>query len=408
MKDKVVLVVFDGLGDRPVAELDGLTPLEAASTPTLDRIAQSAECGLMHTLGRGLTPGSDTAHIAILGYDPGKDYSGRGPIEVAGLGLELKAGDVAMRGNFGTVGPDMVILDRRAGRVTDTDPLTKALDGTVVDGVTFVVKRGVAHRAGVVMRGEGLSSAITDADPHHGDVPVQKVTATDDNPDSKRTAEILNKFLALAHERLQDHEFNKKRRAEGLPEANFLLVRGAGQYHAMDSFEHRFGLHACCIAGGGLYKGVAAFLGMTVLDVKGATALPTTNLDGKFETAIEKLNEFDFIFVHLKATDNLGEDGKFNEKKAFIERADKAMVRLLDLPEEVRFVITADHSTPCSMKAHSADPVPIMFRGSGVRVDNVKAFGERACIGGGIGFIEGKDVMPRVINLLGRAPLMGA
>ncbi len=409
MLKKVVLVICDGLGDRPVRELGNKTPLEAARTPNLDKLARESECGMMHTLGRGHTPGSDTAHLTILGYDITRHYSGRGPIEAAGIGLQLRHGDVALRGNFGTVDDDLLIKDRRAGRIRVVEPLTKALDGIEIDGVRFILKPGTAHRAGVIMRGTGLSGAIVDVDPHKTDKPVRTpVTPTEDTPEAKHTAEVLTKFLAEAHEILKKHPLNAKRKQEGKLPANYLLVRGAGQYKEIPSFKDRYGLSACCIAGGGLYKGVASFLGMRVLDVPGATGLPDTDIDAKFRMAMENLNSYDFVFVHVKATDSLGEDGNYEGKRDFIEKIDRSAVAFNSLPEEVLFIMTADHSTPCELKAHSGDPIPIMFHGSGVRVDNVGAFNERACAHGGLGFIRGKDVMPQMMNLLGTLPLIGA
>lgn len=409
MLNKVVLLICDGLGDRPVKELGNKTPLEAAKTPNLDKLARESECGMMHTLGRGYTPGSDTAHLTILGYDISKHYSGRGPIEVAGIGLQLRDGDVALRGNFGTVDDNLLITDRRAGRILVVEPLTKALDGMEIDGVTFIVRPGTAHRAGVLMRGTGLSGAIVDVDPHKPDKPVRTpVTPTEDTPEAKHTAAVLTKFLAEAHEVLKKHPLNAEREQEGKLSANYLLVRGAGQYKKVPSFKDRYGLSACCIAGGGLYKGVGAFLGMKILEVPGATGLPDTDIEAKFRTTLNSLDSCDFVFVHVKAADSLGEDGDYAAKRDFIEKIDDAAQLFNDLPENTLLIVTADHSTPCELKAHSGDPIPIMFHGSGVRVDSVSAFNERACTQGGLGFIAGRDIMPHMMNLLGTLPLIGA
>ncbi len=408
MVNRVMFLVCDGLADRPVKELGNKTPLEAAKTPNLDELAKGSICGMMYTLGRGRTPGSDVAHLEIFGYPIEEYYAGRGPIEVAGLGMKLKGGDVALRGNFGTVEGSQ-IKDRRAGRITEVGPLAEAIDGMEVDGVEFVVRKGTAHRAGVIMRGEGLSDAIIDADPHAPDVPLRDVTPTDDSKEAKKTAEVLNKFLAKAHEVLKEQEFNKKREQEGKLPANYLLVRGAGQHIEAPSFEERYGLKPCCIAGGGLYKGVGAFLGMDVIEVEGATGLPNTDVEAKFRTALEKLDEYGFVFVHVKAADSLGEDGNFEGKRDFIEKIDQAAKLLVEgLPEDALFVATADHTTPCEMKAHAAEPVPIIFHGNNVRVDAVEAFGERACAQGGMGIMLGREVMNQVINYLGKLHLEGA
>jgi 2,3-bisphosphoglycerate-independent phosphoglycerate mutase len=321
--------------------------------------------------------------------------------------MKLKHGDVALRGNLGTV-EDGKIKDRRAGRIRDVSPFTPDLDGMEIDGVTFIVKPGTAHRAGVIMRGEGLSSNIIDADPHEPDVPIRKVTPTDDSKEAKHTADVLNKFLAKAHEILKKNPENEKRVKNGDLPANYLLVRGAGQYKHVESFEERYGMKACCIAGGGLYKGVGAFLGMDIIDVPGATALPNTDVEAKFNNAIAKLKDYDFVFVHVKAADSLGEDGNPEGKRDFIAKCDKAVPILFDRPDDVLLVVTADHTTPCEMKAHAAEPVPILFHHPSVRVDRVEAFGERACAYGALGHLVGMDVMPQVQNLRGELHLVGA
>lgn len=407
MKSKVILLVCDGLGDRPIPELDFKTPLEAAETPNLDYVAKRGICGLMYTLGPGLRPGSDTSHLNILGYDYHKYYSGRGTIEVAGLGMKLEEGDVALRGNLGTVDENLTIIDRRAGRIRDVSEFVRELDNLEIDGVKFLVKPGTAHRVGIIMRGENLSNKIADADPHETGEKVHTVEALDDSREARRTAEVLNKYLEKCHQILLQHPENERRQKEKKLPANYLLVRGAGFYKSVPPFSERFGLKACCIAGGGLYKGIGAYLGMKILKVEGATALPDTNIDNKFDTVKDRLGEFDFFFVHVKAADSLGEDGNYLGKKEFIERIDRSLERLLSL-DNTLLVVTADHSTPCSLKKHSADPVPICFYGLDVRTDSVTEFGERACAGGGLGRLTGSEVMPEIINILGLSDLVGA
>ena len=409
MLKKCLLLVCDGLGDRPIEALGNLTPLEAARTPNLDSFAAKAECGVMVALGRGKRPGSDTSHLAILGYDPAVCYSGRGPIEVAGIGLKLQDGDIAFRGNFGTVDDKLVIKDRRGGRIRDVGPLASAVDGMAVEDVSFLVKPGTAHRAGVVMRGKGLSDAITDADPHEAGVPVHHVQAKDDTPQAKKTARVLNEFMRKAYEVLRDLPFNADRQQQGQIPVNFLLLRGPGQYRAIEPFASRYGMSGCCIAGGGLYKGIGALLGMELIEAPAATGLPDTDVRAKFEAALAALASHDFVFVHVKAADSLGEDGNYEGKKAFIEKIDQAAAVLVQrLPQDVLFVATADHTTPCALCAHSADAVPVMFSAPGVRADSVKTFGERSCASGILGMMSGLDVMPHILNLLGRLALIGA
>lgn len=400
---------MDGLGDRPIQEFDNKTPLESANTPNFDRLLYESQCGLMYTLGRGKRPGSDTAHLSIFGYPIDQFYTGRGPIEAIGAGIELQDGDVAFRGNFGTVDENWKVIDRRAGRIREVSVFAQALDGMEIDGIQFIVKPGTAYRAGVVMRGKGLSNHVSDADSHNAGDSVRQVVPTDDTKEAAFTASVLNKFMKKSYETLNGLEENKIRSERGELKANFLLLRGAGKYFNFPKFTEMWGFHrACCIAGGGLYKGIGSFLGMDLIHVDGANAQVDTNIEGKMKAAVEALKTYDFVFLHIKPTDSLAEDGNFIGKKEFIEKIDQYVPILNQVDDETLMVITADHSTACELKVHSADPVPILFHAKGIRSDHLTKFGERECAKGSLGIIEGNDVMPNVLNIMGKLPLIGA
>lgn len=409
MIKKTLFFIMDGLGDRPIDKFNNKTPLEFAKTPNFNKICEESQCGLMYSLGRGKRPGSDTAHLSIFGYPIDEYYTGRGPIEAAGVGIQLQEGDVAFRGNFGTVDSDWKVIDRRAGRIKDVTVFTQALDGIEIDGIKFIIKPGSAYRAGVVMRGKSLSSNVSNADSHSEGDSIHEVVPLDDTMEAKFTAEVLNKFMKKSYEILNNMEENKIRKNNGELMANFLLLRGAGVYPKLPKFTEKWGFEkACCIAGGGLYKGIGAFLGMDLINVDGANAQIDTNIEGKFNAAVEALKKYDFVFLHIKPTDSLAEDGNFEGKKEFIEKIDKYVSILNNVDDETLIVITADHSTACELKAHSADAVPILFHAKGIRNDNIQKFGERDCSNGSLGIIEGKDVMPNVLNIMGKLPLIGA
>ena len=409
MIKKVLVFIMDGLGDRPISEFGNKTPLEYANTPNFDKLCSESQCGLMYTLGRGKRPGSDTAHLSIFGYPIDEYYTGRGPIEAAGVGIELSNGDIAFRGNFGTVDENWNVIDRRAGRISDVTPFAQAIDGMEIDGIRFVVKPGSAYRAGVVMRGEGLSSKVSNADSHNAFDKVQEVVPLDNSNEAKFTANVLNKFMKKTYDILNELVENKKLEKEGKYKANFLLLRGAGVFPKLPKFTEKWGFeNACCIAGGGLYKGVGAFLGMKLINVDGANAQINTNIEGKMRAAVEALKTNDFVFLHIKPTDSLAEDGNFVGKRDFIEKIDKYVPILNEVDDETLIVITADHSTACELKAHSADPVPILFHCKGIRSDGITKFGERSCAKGSLGVIEGKDVMPNILNIMGKLPLTGS
>ncbi len=405
--DTIFFVVCDGIGDRPIKQFDRKTPLEAANTPNLDQLAKNGISGCMQTIGLGINPGSDTAHLALFGYDPHVYYSGRGPFEVAGINMDLKPGDICFRVNVGTVDNNLEVIDRRAGRIDDTSEYAELLNGTEIDGVTFLLKPGTAYRIGMIMRGKGLSSAVSDLDPKKAGKKVKTAKALDSTSEAEFTAQVLNKFLKIAHKKLKDLPSNKKRETEGKFPANYLLVRGAGTYPDLQYFPERYGLKAACIAGAGLYKGIARAIGMDVIEVEEATGRPNSNLNAKVKKALDIQDKYDFIFLHFKAADSLGEDGNPEEKKQFIEKIDKAVKPFIDLKDSI-VVITADHSTPCELMTHSADDVPFTVVSPRVRDDYVEHFNERECYRGRLGRIKGLEIMPLLLDLLGKVPKFGA
>ena len=237
---QVILVVCDGLGDRPINALNNKTPLEAARTPSLDYFAKNGITGLMHTINRGVAPGSDTSHLAIFGYDPEKYYFGRGPFEALGGGFELKEGDVAFRGNFAAIDSHKKILDRRAGRPENNEVFVKAINGLKINNVTFFVVPGVSHRAAVVMRGKNLSSEVSDSDPHREGLLPLTVKPLNKNKSATLTGNALNKFLEKSRDILSKLPENAQRIKEGKPPANCVLVRGAGIFKKIPLFSERY------------------------------------------------------------------------------------------------------------------------------------------------------------------------
>ena len=398
MKKKIVFIVCDGLGDRPVKQLKNKTPLAAAKTPNLDRFAQEGACGTLLAIDEKTYPESHTAHLGLFGYDPKAYAIGRGPFETAGINMEIKPGDICFRANMGTVDDRLMIIDRRAGRIDDTSEYAQLFNKTKIDGVTFLLKKATGYRVGLVMRGKGLSAHITDSDPHKVGK-VLEVKPKNDSKEAKFTALVLNKFLTQSHRKLKELFSNKQREKEGKFPANYFLVRGAGIYPKIPSLQEKYGVKAACIAGAGLYKGIGKVLGMEVIEVQGATGKPDTNLKAKVSKMLELYQDFDFFYLHFKATDSFGEDGNWQGKKDFIERKiDPAIEPLFDL-QDALVVITADHSSPCVLKDHSTDPVPLLIWGQGIEADKVVRFSEKECKKGILGHIKGLDLMPKVIKL---------
>lgn len=393
---KILLAILDGVGDRPSLALENKTPLEAAKTPNLDILVKNSACGLMNSIGKGIIPESDNAHLSIFGYPLDKYYAGRGPLEAAGLEMEMKPGDIAFRVNFATVDFSGLITDRRAGRINSVKLFVEKLNGIEIDGIKFLLKAGTSHRACLIMKGMGLSSNISSNDPHKTSVKPFEVKAENRDKKAIFTAAVLNKFLINANRILDELSINKKREKEGKPKANYLLLRGAGIYKKIPAFKEKYGLRACCIAGGGLYKGVARAVGMKILKVDGATGTLETDLGAKINAAIKALKKYDFVFIHIKGTDILGHDGKCKEKKEFIEKIDHAFKPIINLKNTV-IAITGDHSTPCALKDHSADPTPLLIFGR--MKDKLNHFSEKDCANGSIGTILGLDLMPKLLKI---------
>ncbi len=405
--NKVVLIVCDGLSDRPIKELGNKTPLEAASKPNIDQITKQGITGLMHTVDIGVRPGSDVAHLSLFGYDINKYYCGRGPFEAAGYGLKLLPNDIAFRGNFATVDKNFRVIDRRAGRIKNTDQLIKSISKIKLKDIQILIAKGVDHRLAIVLRGKNLSSNVSDTDPHLNNVKINFCRAVKKNRDSQKTAEIINYFSLKCYEIFDLHPLNKRREKKGLLPANIILLRGAGKLAKIPSFKKMHGFRAVCIAGGGLYKGIGNILGMTVLPIKRATGKVNTSIKAKIKAALEASKKYDFIFIHIKAGDSPAEDGNFFGKKKFIEKIDQALFPFVN-QKDILFVLTADHTTSSLLKIHTADPVPVLISGRNIHTDQVKSFNEKTAALGKLGHIRGKHLMPIIKDFLGRAPLIGA
>lgn len=406
LEKKAVLVVVDGLGDRPVK--DNKTPLQLAKKPVLDELAREGSTGLMSTLGRGIIPGSDTAHLALFGYDVGLYYKGRGPFEALGVGIELREGDVAFRCNFATVDKNLQVIDRRAGRLKDEGvELAKSLQGMRIEGVEVIFLPSTEHRGTLVLRGNGLSPAISDTDPHSSEpFPVMESKPEENTEEAKRTARIVNKVVKESKAILSSHPLNKKREEEGKLPANIILTRGAGIYEKVESLEDRYGFSSCCIAGSALYKGVAKYVGMEVPHVEGATGRLDTDIEAKAEAAREALRKFDFVFVHVKGADNASHDGNLEGKLLMVEKVNR-LAEILS-KEDAYLIITADHSTPLSIRRHSSDPVPVLIYGDGTRRDKVQSFDEVSVSLGCLGHLSGIELNRTIVDLMGCGHMIGS
>jgi 2,3-bisphosphoglycerate-independent phosphoglycerate mutase len=386
---KIILLVMDGLGGLP-READHKTELEAAHTPNLDTLAAEGICGLQQPVLTGITPGSGPGHLSLFGYDPIKYQVGRGVLAASGIGFDLHEKDVAARGNFCTVDPNDRITDRRAGRIsTETNQELCGLLRTIkIPDVEVFVETVKEHRFLLVLRAEGLDDALLDTDPQ--EVGKRPFPSKATSPKAKYTASIVKQFLDQAHELLHDHH-----------PANMVLLRGFSQKPRWPTFQESFGLTSAAIAAYPMYRGLAKLLGMTVLQT-GST------VEDEVSTLEDHWSDYDFFYLHVKATDSSGEDGDFERKVHVIEEVDRYLPRIRDLKPDV-IIVTGDHSTPAQMKFHSWHPVPVLFWSSHCRTDGVTQFGERACITGGLGpRFPGMDLLPLALANADRLEKFGA
>ena len=389
---KIILYVWDGVGGIQTGP-DSLTELQTARTPNADRLVAEGCCGLLEPVYPGVTPGSGPGHLGLFGYDPVAYQCGRGALAAAGVGFDLKRGDVAARLNFCTLDSRGNVSDRRAGRIPNEEckrlvaKLADAIDHA--DGVEVHWTPVKEHRALLVLRGDGLGDGLEDTDPQTTGVAPLAVQVKDASPETARTAEVVRKVLARAREALADEE-----------RANMLLARGFAARPDWPSMHERFGVRAAVVAGTPMYRGVAKLVGMKALD---ATNDVTQNL----AALTAAWDDYDFFFIHYKHTDKAGEDGDFEAKVTCIEEADAALPALVDLGPDV-LTVTADHSTPAAMKAHSWHPVPALLSAETARRDAVTTFNEVACIGGGLGLRPSTHLMPLALGHAGRLAKFGA
>jgi 2,3-bisphosphoglycerate-independent phosphoglycerate mutase len=400
---KILFVVLDGAADRPA--VDKTTPLQAADIPFLDRLAQEGILGIMDVIAPGTPPGSDTAHLSLLGYTPSEVYTGRGPFEAAGVGIDVRPGDIAFRGNFATV-KDGLVVDRRAGRINDTQELSEAIRQQLHLDCEFLFKESAGHRAVLVLRGEDLSPSVTQTDPEHTGAMLHSKPKTND-ASSRRTANIVNDFTRQVCSILADHPVNRERTLANQLPANAVLLRGVGSVPHLVPFERRTGLNAAVIAATALVIGIGKLTGMKYIPTKGATGHVDSNIEEKVKNVNKALRQHAFVLLNIKGADEAGHDGNFNAKMHFLTRVDAALSNLA-IDESTLVVITADHTTPVSLREHSGDPVPFLIRGKGVRTDQTNAFNEYIAAGGGMNRIHGRDMMPVLTDLLGKGTKFGA
>jgi 2,3-bisphosphoglycerate-independent phosphoglycerate mutase len=421
------LIVLDGLGDRPNPATEQKSPVEAAATPNLDRLAARGMLGNVTVVGPGIAPESDAGVFALLGYDPVHDSPGRGVLEALGVEVPLAIGDVAFRLNFATIDGDGTVLDSRVGRSLGTNEARELARGITEanllapEEIRAEVRATVGHRGVLWLHptnGGPLSPEVSNADPFYEKVggmgqarrpeapKVLEVTPLDATPEAARTAHAVNLFLARARDLLAGHRVNARRALSGKKVANGLLLRNAGALPRTPcpSFEQKYGLRGAAVTEMPVERGIARVLGLEDRYVGPMGADRDAGYRERATVTKELLTRCPFVYVHLKGPDEPGHDGDAPLKREVIEAIDRSFfgpfLEGLDLTR-VRIAVTADHATPCILKGHSDDPVPLLLSGAGVAASSPAGpvkFGEAAAAHGALGPRSGSEVLPLLFH----------
>ncbi len=388
---KFIVILGDGMADRPIVSLKGKTPLQAAHTPNMDLVARGGRCGLAITVPEGMPPGSDVANLSVMGYDPRSYYTGRAPLEAAAMGVALGEDDIAFRCNFVTV-ENGIMRDYSSGHITSDEgrELIRALKPLMPAGRIYA---GVSYRNLLVLKA-GAKAVCTP--PHDiADRPIQ------DYLPRGKDAEMLIGLMDAAKPLLAEHPVNLKRISEGKRPANMIWLWGQGPAPAMPTFQDKFGMRGAVISAVDLLKGIGVYAGLEVIEVPGATGTIDTNYEGKVKAALDALKRVDFVYLHVEAPDEAAHEGDLDLKIRALEVFDQRVVGpviegLRNSGEDWRVLLLPDHATPIEIKTHSHDPVPFAVMGKGIVPDDVKSFDEVAVMNGGYGTLEAKGLMEMI------------
>jgi len=389
---KLVILLGDGMADHPIDALDGKTPLEAAETPNMDRIARAGRGGLATTVPAGMPPGSDVANLAVMGYDPERYYSGRAPLEAAAMGVALGPDDVAFRCNLVNVDLEKgIMVDYSAGHISSEEghELITSLSKAQSDARLYP---GVSYRNLLVQeKNDGLAADCT---PPH-DITGQPIAG---HLPKGEGSETLRELMASSVPILASHPVNLRRAAQGKRPANMIWLWGQGKAPSMPRFREMWGIEGAVISAVDLLKGMGVYAGLEVIDVSGATGVLDTNYEGKVAACLDALDRVDFVYLHVEAPDEMGHDGLLDKKIEAIRRFDRRIVGpvLAGLEKsgfDWRVLVLPDHPTPIALRTHTSEPVPFAMMGSGIEPDGMEAFSEREAARGGCGKVEGWGLM---------------
>jgi len=395
---KYIVVLTDGMADEPIAAFNGLTPVMAASTPTMDEICRQSATGLVHTVPEGFHPGSEIANMNLLGYPPAKYFVGRGVIEAAALGVPMEPTDLILRCNLVSM-EQGILVNHSAGHIS-TEEAAQLIDAlnAALGSDTIRFYTGTSYRHILVIKGGNKHLKCVPPHDHPGKLaePLMPVATT---TEAKATADIIHELMFDSQEVLAHHAVNEQRRKEGKKTADSIWPWSPGFYAEFPSFEERFGIKSgAVISAVDLIFGIGKQASLELVHVEGATGLHDTNYEGKAEAALKAMDRHPFVFLHVEAMDEAGHEGDYELKKRVIEDFDRRLLKplwegLKAKNEEFSLLLLPDHPTPCNLRTHTMSPVPFMMFKPGLSADKVERLDEESVKKGSLGEIKGEDIL---------------
>lgn len=393
---KYIIILGDGMADEPIATLGNKTPLQAANTPNIDKLAKMGRCGMLDTIPEGFSPGSEIANLTVLGYDCNKVYEGRGSLEAASMGVEIDENEMAMRCNLICI-EDGKIKNHSAGHISneEAEKLIHYLQIELGDNrVSFYP--GVSYRHLLKMKGGHKQLKCTPPHDVPG-TPFKDVMIKPLVPEAQATADFLNKLTLESQQLLENHPVNIKRAENGKDKANSIWLWSPGYKPQMKKMTEIYPIKTgSVISAVDLIKGIGVYAGLDVISVEGATGLYNTNYEGKTQAAIEALKKQDFVYLHIEASDEAGHEGDVELKKKTIEYLDYRVVKpileeISTWNEPITIAVLPDHPTPCAIRTHTNTPVPFIIYRTNGKADNVTTYDEFSCKEGSYGLLKGEE-----------------
>lgn len=400
---KSIIILGDGMADEPIMSLGNKTPLQYAHTPNMDNLARLGVCGRMKTVPDGFHPGSEVANMAVLGYHLPTVYEGRGVLEAASMGIPLHPGEIALRCNLVCI-EEGNIKNHSAGHI-ETEEARELIEflNEKMGSAMVVFHTGISYRHLLVIRD---GDKRIDCTPPH-DVPGQQfqpLLVKTDIPQAAGMANMLNCLILRSQELLKNHPVNLKRIAEGKDPANSIWPWSPGARPAMETMRHMYGIkRGAVISAVDLIKGIGVYAGLDNINVEGATGLYDTNYEGKAQAALNALKEYDFVFLHIEASDEAGHEGDVDLKIKTIENLDRRIVgpifdAVSQWDEPVAVGLLPDHPTPCAIRTHTSEPIPFVIWKPGQKPDSVSSYDEFSAMAGKLGMVENDQFIRELLQ----------